>query len=56
LPVLRGQQLGEIRIYQGGRLIARKPLLAGRTVERPGALGRAGFYAKRTAQHIWSWL
>jgi serine-type D-Ala-D-Ala carboxypeptidase (penicillin-binding protein 5/6) len=56
LPVLRGQQLGEIRVYQGGRLIARKPLLAGRTVKRPGAFGRAGFYAKRTAHHIWGWL
>jgi D-alanyl-D-alanine carboxypeptidase (penicillin-binding protein 5/6) len=56
LPVLRGQQLGEIRVYQGGRLVARKPLVAGRTVRRPGALGRAGFYAERTAHHIWSWL
>ena len=56
LPVLRGQQLGEIRVYQSGRLIARKPLLAGRTVNRPGALGRAGFYAGRTVHHMWSWL
>jgi D-alanyl-D-alanine carboxypeptidase (penicillin-binding protein 5/6) len=56
LPVQRGEQLGEIRVYQGGRLLARKPLLAGRTVKRPGALGRAGFYAGRTVHHIWSWL
>jgi hypothetical protein len=25
-------------------------------VKRPGALGRAGFYAGQTAHHIWSWL
>jgi D-alanyl-D-alanine carboxypeptidase (penicillin-binding protein 5/6) len=56
LPVLRGEPLGEIRVYQGARLLARKPLLAGRTVKRPGALGRAGFYAGRTVHHIWSWL
>jgi hypothetical protein len=37
-------------------LLARKPLVAGRTVERPGPLGRAGFYAGQTAHHIWSWL
>jgi len=56
LPVQRGEQLGEIRVYQGTRLLARKPLVAGRTVKRPGALGRAGFYAGRTVHHIWSWL
>jgi serine-type D-Ala-D-Ala carboxypeptidase (penicillin-binding protein 5/6) len=56
LPVLRGQRLGEIRVYQSGRLVARKPLLAARTVNRPGALGRAGFYAGRTVHHMWSWL
>jgi serine-type D-Ala-D-Ala carboxypeptidase (penicillin-binding protein 5/6) len=56
LPVKRGERLGEIRVYQGGRLLARKPLLAGRTIKRPGALGRAGFYAGQTAHHIWSWL
>src|SRR5436190_4661428 len=56
LPVKRGERLGEIRVYQRGSLLARKPLVAGRTVKRPGALGRAGFYAGQTAHHIWSWL
>ena len=56
LPVQRGERLGEIRVYQRGRLLARKPLVAGRTTKRPGALGRAGFYAGQTAHHIWSWL
>ena len=56
LPVIRGERLGEIRVYQRGRLLARKALVAGRTVKRPGALGRAGFYTGRTVHHIWSWL
>jgi len=56
LPVKRGERLGEIRVYQRGRLLARKPLVAGRTIKRPGALGRAGFYAGQTVHHIWSWL
>jgi D-alanyl-D-alanine carboxypeptidase (penicillin-binding protein 5/6) len=56
LPVIRGERLGEISVYQGGRLLARKALVAGRTVKRPGAVGRAGFYSGRTFHHIWSWL
>ena len=56
LPVMRGERLGEIRVYQGPRLLARKPLLAGRTVRRPGALGRAGFYARRTFDNMWGWV
>jgi D-alanyl-D-alanine carboxypeptidase (penicillin-binding protein 5/6) len=56
LPVLRGEQLGEIRVFQGPRLLARQPLVAERTVNRPGALGRAGFYAGRTLDHMWGWL
>jgi serine-type D-Ala-D-Ala carboxypeptidase (penicillin-binding protein 5/6) len=55
LPVRRGQPLGEIRVYQGPRLVARDALVAERTVERPGVLGRAGFYAGRTVHHVWGW-
>jgi len=56
LPVLRGEHLGEIRVYQGPRLLVRRPLVAARTVKRPGALGRAGFYGGRTLDHMWGWL
>jgi serine-type D-Ala-D-Ala carboxypeptidase (penicillin-binding protein 5/6) len=55
LPVRRGQPLGEIRVYQGPRLIARRALVADRTVKRPGVFGRAGFYTGRTVHHMWSW-
>lgn len=55
LPVLAGERLGEIRVYQGTRLLGRRPLVAERSVSRPGALGRVGFYASRTVGHVWGW-
>ncbi len=55
LPVHAGDRLGVIRIYEGKRLLAARPLVAGRTIERPGVVGRVGFYARRTAKHIASW-
>ena len=56
LPILRGQVLGEVRVYDRGRLIAREPLVAARSISRPDLLGRLGWYAKRTVHHIWSWV
>jgi hypothetical protein len=55
LPVVRGQRVGEVRVYSGKRLVARRPLLAQRSVSRPGIGGRIGFYAGRTVRHIGSW-
>ena len=55
LPVTRGQQVGEVRVYSGKRLVARRALVAGRSVARPGFGGRVGFYASRTLHHIGSW-
>ena len=46
LPVHAGERLGVIRIYEGKRLVAARPLVAGRTIERPGVAGRVGFYAR----------
>jgi serine-type D-Ala-D-Ala carboxypeptidase (penicillin-binding protein 5/6) len=55
LPVRAGQRLGEVRVYDRGKLVARTPLVADRSIGRPGLLGRVGWYAKRTFDHIWSW-
>ena len=55
LPVTRGQHVGEVRVYSGKRLVARRPLVAARSVSRPGLGGRVGFYARRTLSHIGSW-
>ncbi len=56
LPVRRGERLGEVRVYAAGRLLARAPLVAARSLDRPGVLGRAAYYARRTVHHIWSWI
>jgi serine-type D-Ala-D-Ala carboxypeptidase (penicillin-binding protein 5/6) len=55
LPVTRGERVGEVRVYSGKRLVARQPLLAGRSVARPSLGGRVGFYAGRTLRHIGGW-
>jgi D-alanyl-D-alanine carboxypeptidase len=55
LPVRRGQALGEIRVYQRGRLLGRVPLVASRSASRPGFAGRAGWYARRTLDHMAGW-
>lgn len=55
LPVRRGQRLGEVRVFSGGRLVARRPLVAARSVARPGFFGRLGFYGGRTFSHVGGW-
>ena len=55
LPVARGQRAGEVRVYSGKRLIARRALVVQRSVSRPGFGGRVGFYVSRTFHHIGSW-
>ena len=56
LPVRAGQRLGTIRVYDGKRVLAARPLVAARAVSRPSLAARVGFYARRTAKHIWSWI
>jgi serine-type D-Ala-D-Ala carboxypeptidase (penicillin-binding protein 5/6) len=55
LPVSRGQSLGDVRIYQHGKLVGAVPLVASRTVGRPGLAGRVGWYARRTLHHMAGW-
>jgi D-alanyl-D-alanine carboxypeptidase len=52
LPVRKGQRLGEVQVLDRGAVIARSPLVAANAVERPGTLGRVGFYAGRTLHHL----
>jgi D-alanyl-D-alanine carboxypeptidase (penicillin-binding protein 5/6) len=56
LPVTRGQQLGQVQLFQRGRLVGAVALVAGRSVARPGLAGRAGWYARRTLHHMWGWV
>ena len=46
-PVARGQRLGEIRIYNGSRLVARRSLVAATAVNEPSLGHRIGWYADR---------
>ena len=52
LPVRAGSVLGRVLIFGGGRLIAVRDLVAGRSVARPGLLGTLGWYAGRTIHHL----
>jgi D-alanyl-D-alanine carboxypeptidase (penicillin-binding protein 5/6) len=52
LPVRRGQQLGRIEIWDGGKLLGTRPLLVARSVPRPGLGGRLRWYAARTGHHL----
>jgi D-alanyl-D-alanine carboxypeptidase (penicillin-binding protein 5/6) len=56
LPVTKGEELGTVRVFQGRRLVGRGALVAARSVSRPGLPGRVGWYARRTVQHVWSWV
>jgi serine-type D-Ala-D-Ala carboxypeptidase (penicillin-binding protein 5/6) len=55
LPVVRGSRVGELVVYSGRRVVARTPLVAGRSVSKPGFRGKLGFYAGRTLRHIGGW-
>ena len=56
LPVRRGQRVGEVRVYDRRRLVARAPLVAARSIRRPDATGRARWYAERALDNIGGWL
>jgi D-alanyl-D-alanine carboxypeptidase (penicillin-binding protein 5/6) len=53
LPVRRGQRLGRVEIYDGTRLLAKANLVAADSVSEPSALGKAAWYARRTAANVW---
>jgi D-alanyl-D-alanine carboxypeptidase len=55
LPVAQGQKLGEVRVYAGRKLVAVSPLVAGRSIAKPGFVGRVGWYTSRTLHHVGSW-
>ena len=52
LPVVRGRRLGRIEVWDGPTLLGTRPLLAARSVPRPGFGGRLRWYATRTGHHL----
>jgi D-alanyl-D-alanine carboxypeptidase (penicillin-binding protein 5/6) len=55
LPVRQGERLGEVRVYAGSKLIASRPLVATRSIEKPGVVGRSEWYAGRALHHVAGW-
>ena len=55
LPVQKGQSLGEVRIYDRERLIARSPLVAARSIDEPSVLDRVTWHMGRAAHDIGGW-
>jgi D-alanyl-D-alanine carboxypeptidase len=53
LPVREGDVLGRVEVWSGRRLMARRDLVASRTVNRPSLPGRLRWYAGRTARNLW---
>jgi D-alanyl-D-alanine carboxypeptidase (penicillin-binding protein 5/6) len=53
LPVREGQVLGRVELFQGSRLVASANLVAAEAVSEPGVLGKAAWYARRTAENLW---
>jgi serine-type D-Ala-D-Ala carboxypeptidase (penicillin-binding protein 5/6) len=53
LPVRKGQRLGDVRVYDGARLVASSPLVAARDVDKPGFLDRASWYTGQALGSIW---
>ncbi len=52
LPVRAGQRVGEVRVYDGRKLLASRPLVAARSVDAPGRAARVAWYAKRTMANV----
>ncbi len=55
LPLAKGQRLGEVRVFDGRRLVARSPLVAERRLDAASFPDRVGWYAKRATDKIKSW-
>ena len=52
LPVARGQRVGEVRVLDGKKLIARSPLVTAAAVSSVSTAGKVGWYARRTVHHL----
>jgi serine-type D-Ala-D-Ala carboxypeptidase (penicillin-binding protein 5/6) len=55
LPVRRGDMLGQLTVYDRGRLVGRTPLLAAENRDAPTTAERVKWYAGRTLDHIGGW-
>ena len=47
LPITKNDRVGSVRVYARNRLVATSPLVAARTIERPGLFARVAWFAER---------
>jgi serine-type D-Ala-D-Ala carboxypeptidase (penicillin-binding protein 5/6) len=52
LPVRRGEVLGRVVVRDGSRIVGTRPLVASRTINKPGLVGRLRWYAGRALHHL----
>ncbi len=52
LPVRQGDVLGQVEIRRGSRLVGTRDLVASRTINKPGLVGRVRWTAGRTLHHL----
>jgi D-alanyl-D-alanine carboxypeptidase (penicillin-binding protein 5/6) len=51
LPVRRGQRFGEVQVWAGRKLVGSRPLVAARSIEKPGVAARVRWYAGETVKN-----
>jgi serine-type D-Ala-D-Ala carboxypeptidase (penicillin-binding protein 5/6) len=56
LPIRAGQQVGSVVVMDGHRVVARVPLVAGRSVAAPTRWQQGRYLAGRTVHHLFGWL
>jgi serine-type D-Ala-D-Ala carboxypeptidase (penicillin-binding protein 5/6) len=56
LPVKKGQALGEVRVYDRGRLVGRSPLVAARSIDEPSVADRVAWHVGEAAHDVWGLL
>ena len=53
LPVVEGERLGRVEVYDGNRLVAASNLVAAESVAEAGFVAKAAWYATETARNLW---
>ena len=53
LPVVEGERLGRVEVYDGNRLVAASNLVAAESVAEAGFFAKAMWYATETARNLW---
>ena len=53
LPIVKGDRLGRVEVYDGNRLVASSNLVAAESVPDAGLWAKAQWYATETVRNLW---